>query len=59
MPQLKQRIETGLDIELPLDSLMQKLSLVDLAAQLLAQLYQSSRVSGSPLLPFSDFTNKV
>jgi acyl carrier protein len=39
--ELKQRLETGLDIELPIDSLMQYPSLVDLSAQLLSRLETS------------------
>jgi myxalamid-type polyketide synthase MxaE and MxaD len=39
--ELKQRLETDLGIELPIDSLMQYPSLVDLSAQLLAQMETS------------------
>ena len=39
--ELKQRLENGLGIELPIESLMRDPSLVDLSAQLLAQLETS------------------
>jgi acyl carrier protein len=39
--ELKQRLETGLGIELPIESLMRYPSLVDLSAKLLAQLETS------------------